>query len=172
MMTSLENSLHWRLMGASDLASVIDMAAVIHTDFHEDDIIYCERLRLYGKGCFVLEGAEHRLFGYAITHPWRLYTMPALNSVLGQLPEDPTTYYLHDIALLPQSRGTGAASKIVSILSRHARETGFQTMSLVAVNGSSGFWQKQGFAIVERPDLEAKLRTYSDDACFMLRQLR
>jgi ribosomal protein S18 acetylase RimI-like enzyme len=172
MMTSVKSTLHWRLMEAGDLASVIDMAAVIHTDFYEDDIVYRERLGLYGKGCFVLEDAENRLFGYAITHPWRLYTMPALNSELGKLPEHPTTYYLHDIALLPQSRGTGAAGKIVSILAGHALESGFQTMSLVAVNSSSGFWQKQGFEIVERSDLEAKLRTYSDDACFMLRRFR
>jgi ribosomal protein S18 acetylase RimI-like enzyme len=171
MMTSLENPLHWRLMEVSDLASVIDMAAVIHTDFYEDDIVYHERLSLYGTGCFVLESAEHKLFGYAITHPWRLYAMPALNSTLGQLPDDPTTYYLHDIALMPEARGSGAASKIVSILAGHAVESGFVTMSLVAVNGSSGFWQKQGFEIVDQPALEAKLKTYSDDACFMLRQL-
>ncbi|ATU93586.1 GNAT family N-acetyltransferase [Phyllobacterium zundukense] len=171
-MASVQNTMNWRLMEAADLASVIDMAAVIHTDFHEDDIVYHERLSLYGKGCLVLEGAGNGLFGYAITHPWRLYTMPALNSELGQLPEEPTTYYLHDIALLPQSRGTGAAGRIVSILAGHAAESGFETMSLVAVNGSSGFWQKQGFTIVDRPDLEAKLRTYSDDARFMLRQLR
>jgi GNAT superfamily N-acetyltransferase len=163
--------LSWRPMEADDLASVSAVAGIVHTDFFEDDIIYIERLGLYAQGCFVLEGPDGGLLGYAITHPWRLYTMPALNSLLGQLPENPTTYYLHDIALLPQSRGTGAASEIVSILADHAHESGFLTMSLVAVNGSTGFWQKQGFAVEVCLELEAKLKTYSDNACFMVRHL-
>jgi hypothetical protein len=44
-------------------------------------------------------------------------------------------------------------------------------MSLVAVNGSERFWQHQGFAPVAVPELEAKLRSYSDDARFMVRAL-
>lgn len=159
-------------MEASDLASVSAMASTIHTDFFEADAVYQERLRLYPNGCHVLQTSDGSLIGYAITHPWLLYTMPALNSLLAQLPDQPTTYYLHDIALLPQSRGTGAAREIVSILASHALNSGFPTMSLVAVNGSTGFWQKQGFEPDDRPELENKLKTYSDDARFMVRHLR
>lgn len=171
-MTSGETKPQWRLMKTSDLVSVSAMAGTIHTDFFEEDAIYSERLTLYAKGCFVLADAKGDLLGYAITHPWHLYAMPALNSLLGQLPKNPTTYYLHDIALLPRSRGCGAAGDIVSILARHASESGFSTMSLIAVNGSSGFWQKQGFQLEDRPELAAKLKTYSDDARFMVRHLR
>ncbi|QND54026.1 GNAT family N-acetyltransferase [Phyllobacterium sp. 628] len=159
-------------MEAGDLASVIAMAAVIHTDFFEDDAIYLERMRLYGKGCFVLEGENGVLFGYAITHPWQLYTTPALNSLLGQIPQQPSTYYLHDIALMPASRGSGAAPRIVAILAEQAEWEGLETMSLVSVNNSIGFWQKQGFEVVHRAELDAKLKSYSDDACFMVRNLR
>lgn len=172
MQAANENTLKWRRMEAGDLASVTDIAADVHTDFHEDDIVFLERLKLYPDGCLVLEGAAGRLFGYAISHPWLLYSMPALNSALGRLPDVPTTYYLHDIALLPQSRGTGSAGTVVSILVGQAVEAGLSTMSLVAVNGSAGFWQKNGFKIVSRADLQPKLKTYSDDACFMLRQLQ
>ncbi|MFJ7355503.1 GNAT family N-acetyltransferase [Phyllobacterium sp. NPDC097923] len=171
MSTSQTHTLNWRRMEAGDLASVIAMAAVIHTDFFEDDAIYLERMRLYGKGCFVLEGQGGELFGYAITHPWQLFATPALNSLLERLPDHPTTYYLHDIALLPASRGSGAAPRIVSILADQARAEGLETMSLVSVNNSAGFWQKQGFAVVQRPELDTKLKSYSDDACFMLRRL-
>ncbi|MBA8900204.1 GNAT family N-acetyltransferase [Phyllobacterium sp. P30BS-XVII] len=171
MAASSTHALNWRLMEAGDLASVIAMAAVIHTDFYEDDAVYLERMRLYGKGCFVLEGHNGELFGYAITHPWQLYTTPALNSLLGQIPDHPTTYYLHDIALMPASRGSGAAPRIVSILADQAKAEGLETMSLVSVNNSVGFWQKQGFEVVSRPELDAKLKSYSDDACFMVRKL-
>ncbi|MHC1547741.1 GNAT family N-acetyltransferase [Phyllobacterium sp. K27] len=164
--------LRWRPMEASDLAAVSAMANIIHTDFFEADAVYQERLRLYPDGCHVLQDREGSLIGYAITHPWLLYTMPALNSLLDQLPNNPMTYYLHDIALMPESRGTGAAREIVSILADHAQGSGLSTMSLVAVNGSTGFWKKQGFEPNDRPELEEKLRTYSDDARFMMRRLR
>ena len=170
-MTSDQNNLAWRLMEAGDLASISAMAAVIHTDFHEDDDVYIERLRLHGEGCFVLDGGNGQHAGYAISHPWRLYSMPALNSLLGEIPKQANTYYLHDIALMPQARGTGAAASVVEILAQHARTSGFDTMSLVSVNNSAGFWQKQGFEIRVLPELHAKLRTYSDDACFMIRPL-
>ncbi|EJM99349.1 GNAT family N-acetyltransferase [Phyllobacterium sp. YR531] len=164
--------LQWRPMEVSDLASVSAMASIIHTDFFEADAVYQERLALYPNGCHVLQDKDGRLIGYAITHPWRLYTMPALNSLLGEIPDQHSTYYLHDIALMPQSRGTGAAREIVSILADHAQNSKFTTMSLIAVNGSTGFWQKQGFLPDDRPELETKLRTYSDDARFMVRHLR
>lgn len=159
-------------MEATDLASVSAMAAAIHTDFHEDDAVYIERLRLYRNGCFVLDDGNVQPAGYAITHPWRLYSMPALNSLLDAIPNQPTTYYLHDIALMPQARGSGAAARIVEILAAHAQSSGFDTMSLVSVNNSAGFWQRQGFEVRNHPELEAKLRTYSEDARFMVRQLR
>ncbi|MEJ1119719.1 GNAT family N-acetyltransferase [Phyllobacterium sp. CCNWLW109] len=170
-MVSGSQILQWRPMKVSDLASVSAMANIIHTDFFEADAVYQERLQLYPDGCHVLQDGDGKLIGYALTHPWLLYRMPALNSLLDQLPSEPTTYYLHDIALLPQSRGTGAAREIVSILADHAQRSRFATMSLIAVNGSTGFWQKQGFEPDDRPELETKLRTYSDDARFMVRYL-
>jgi ribosomal protein S18 acetylase RimI-like enzyme len=171
MMTSVENAPGWRLMEASDLASVSAVAAEVHPDFPEDDAVFLNRLSLHGQGAYVLENGA-TILGYTITHPWKSFDIPALNTILGSLPDRPDNYYIHDIALVNAGRGSGAASKIVSVLSDHAMTLGCETISLVAVNGSSGFWQKHGFEIVDRADIEAKLRTYSDDACFMLRQLR
>lgn len=170
MMASDGNMLIWRLMEASDLASVSAVAAEVHPDFLEDDAVFVNRLSLYRQGAYVLERSAS-ILGYAITHPWKCFDVPALNTTLPALPGH-DTYYIHDIALLGAARGSGAAGKIVSILAANAVDAGFPTMTLVAVNNSSGFWEKHGFNIVKRPDLEAKLRTYSGDAQFMLRQLR
>lgn len=170
MMTSLENPLHWRLMEAGDLASVSAVAKEVHPEFPEDDAVFLNRLVLYENGSYVLENGS-TIIGYAVTHPWKSFNIPALNTVLSALPEHSDTYYIHDIALLGAALGSGAAGKIISIVASHALVSGFKTMSLVAVNGSSGFWEKQGFEVANRPDLEPKLKTYSDDACFMLRQL-
>ena len=57
------------------------------------------------------------------------------------------TYYLHDLALLPKARGLGAAGDIVGIALAQATVAGFRTASLVAVNNSQPFWQRQGFDV-------------------------
>jgi len=160
----------WRLMREEDIPRVSTMAAAIHTDFFEDDAVFIERLKLYPGGCFVLEG-EGGLLGYGISHPWRIFQIPALNTLLGRLPEKANTYYLHDIALLPEARSGGAARQVVTAMAEQAKRDGFATMSLVAVNGSPGFWQKQGFAAVEVPELSEKLLGYSSDARYMMRKL-
>ncbi|CAN7275530.1 GNAT family N-acetyltransferase [Phyllobacterium sp. LjRoot231] len=169
-MKPIENALRWRLMKASDLASVSAVAAEIHPDFPEDDAVFLNRLSMHGQGAYVLENGT-TILGYAITHPWKSFDIPALNTVLEASP-DRRNYYIHDIALMDAARGSGAASEIVSVLTDHAMALGCKTISLVAVKGSSGFWQKHGFETADRPELRTKLKTYSDDACFMLRQLR
>lgn len=161
----------WRTMSIADLPSVSALAARIHPDYPEDDAVFAERLRLYPQGCRVLEG-EHGLVAYIVSHPWRHLEPPPLNALLGALPSQPSTFYIHDLALAPEMQGTGAAAGIVALLADHASASGLSSMSLIAVNGSAGFWQRQGFEAVHDPLLESKLRSYSDDARFMARALQ
>jgi hypothetical protein len=72
---------------------------------------------------------------------------------------------------LPVARRIGAASFITEALAKHARAHGFPTMSLVAVNGSQGFWERHDFAATEAPHLADKLRSYEPAAVLMIRQL-
>ncbi|GAB1583210.1 GNAT family N-acetyltransferase [Phyllobacterium phragmitis] len=169
-MKELSGGLHWRLMRGEDIPQVSAIAAAIHEDFFEDDAVFIERLKLYPAGCMVLEG-EKGLVGYGVSHPWRRFRIPALNTLLGQLPADADTYYLHDIALLPEARSGGAARRVVAMMAGQAMRDGFATMSLVAVNGSPGFWQKQGFSAADVPELGEKLLSYSSDAQYMMREL-
>jgi N-acetylglutamate synthase-like GNAT family acetyltransferase len=91
--------------------------------------------------------------------------------LLGALPPKPWSFYIHDLALAPDVRGTGAGADLVASLATCARAAGLPTMSLIAVNGSIGFWQRQGFSPIAEPSLTEKLRSYSDDAQFMVRDL-
>ena len=52
-----------------------------------------------------------------------------------------------------------------------ARSLGFSALSLVAVNDSRGFWERQGFRVVERPELAAKLASYEAAAVLMEKAL-
>lgn len=160
----------WRLMQPEDLPAVSALAALVHPDFPEDDAVFVERLRLYPQGCRVFE-RDGKIKAYVVSHPWLDGTPPALNELLGKLPAAPSTYYIHDIALLPGARGSGTAAKVVAALVKRARSERLTSLSLVAVNGSSGFWRRQGFVAASMPELAAKLRSYSDDAQFMIRML-
>lgn len=156
-------------MRLADLPAVGALAAMIHPDYPEDDAVFAERLRLYPQGCRVF-AREGGIAAYVVGHPWH-GEPPALNMLLGALPARPSTFYIHDLALAPAVRGTGAASEIVAWLAAHARATGMPSLSLIAVNGSAEFWRRRGFETRHDPALDRKLDSYGADARFMVRAI-
>ena len=166
--------MEWRPLAATDLPLVEAIAAIVHPDFPEDSAVFAERQRLYPEGARLLE-VDGVAAGYVLSHPWRYGQLPALNGLLGALPADADTFYIHDLALLNKARGTGAAARIVGEIQRHARSQGFATMSLVAVNDSLAFWHKHGFRAQRpstlTPELVAKLASYEAAARFMVKAL-
>lgn len=160
----------WRTLTGYDMPAVEAIAGVVHPGFYEAPEVLAERQRLYHNGTYLLEIGE-RPAGYVLSHPWMLGDLPPLNALLGALPEAADTYYIHDLALLPVARRIGAASYIVKALAKHARARGFATMSLVAVNGSQGFWERHEFRVAEAPHLAEKLLSYEPEARLMVREL-
>jgi GNAT superfamily N-acetyltransferase len=160
----------WRTLTGYDMPAVEQIAATVHPDFFESLDVLAERQRLYFHGAYLLEINE-RPAGYVLSHPWRLGDLPPLNTLLGDLPPEADTYYIHDLALLPVARRVGAASFITEALAKHARAHSFPTMSLVAVNSSQGFWERHAFAVEDRPDLSPKLQSYEPAARYMVRRL-
>ena len=142
----------------------------MHPDFPESYDVLAERQRLYLNGSYLLEIGE-RPAGYVLSHPWQFGQIPALDTPLGAIPEDADTYYIHDLALLPVARRIGAATFITNALAKHARAHGYPTMSLVAVNGSAGFWARHEFEVAEVPELADKLMSYEPEARLMIRRL-
>jgi GNAT superfamily N-acetyltransferase len=160
----------WRLMTAADLPAVNALAALIHPAFPEDEAVFAERLRLYPQGCRVW-AQNGKVAAYVVSHPWVDRAPPALNALLGSLPAKPSTYYLHDIALLPEVRGSGAAMDVLTSLVEQALAERLPSLSLIAVNGSAGFWRRQEFEAVPDGPSADKLRSYGADAQFMMRRL-
>jgi GNAT superfamily N-acetyltransferase len=132
--------------------------------------VLAEKQRLYPTGAWLCE-RDGAACGYFLTHPWHADSIPPLDTLLGAIPEDAGTYYLHDLALLPEARGAGAAREAVATALRHATAEGFGTASLVAVNGSQRFWALQGFAVADVPHLSDELRDYEPGARYMRRAL-
>lgn len=159
----------WRPMTATDLPAVKALADLIHVAYPEDEAVFADRLARHPAGCFVLRG-EGPPVGYVISHPWQFGQPPALNTHLDGPVLPPSTYYIHDLALLPAARKTGAAAAIVDVLAAHAADLQLPNITLVAVGNSVHFWRRQGFDIVITPDLDRQLRSYDEHACFMSRR--
>lgn len=158
----------WRLMQPGDLPDVLRIAAQVHPDYPEHADVFIERQQLYPQGCWV---RQHRsqLYGYLLSHPWLLGHPPALNTKLYTLPDTADSYYLHDIALLPAARGSGAANQIIAQLCSQAQTENLATLSLIAVNQSAGFWQRHAFQLANHLVPAEKLHSYSRDACYLVR---
>ncbi len=160
----------WRPMMAADLPEVMVAAGQVHPAYPEDQSVFAERLALYPEGCLCLvDGAG--IAGYLVSHPWLPFDAPPLNSLLGTIPPGADAFYIHDLALLPQVRGTGAAPAIVAYLAEHACRGGFAMLALVAVNGSIAFWERQGFRVAHETALDRKLASYDDAARYMIRDV-
>ncbi|MFT3964886.1 MAG: GNAT family N-acetyltransferase [Sphingobium sp.] len=156
-------------MRTGDLAAVGALSDSVHGRYTEPVHVYAERHRLYPEGCFVLD-LGGMIAGYLVTHPWRRANPPPLGAMLGAIPADADSYYLHDLALLPVARGTGAGAAAARHALNRARAAGFAEIVLVAVGGAEGFWSSRGFRPVEDAVLAAKLRRdYGPEALYMRR---
>ncbi|MFH5926721.1 GNAT family N-acetyltransferase [Roseomonas xinghualingensis] len=150
-------------MREEDLPAVSAIAAAVHPGYPESDAVFAERLRLAPETCLLLEMAGAAA-GYVLAHPWYRGRPPALDSLIGVLPSAPEVLYLHDIALLPAARGTGAGREAVRLVGNRARGL---PMALVAVGGASGFWEGQGFRRMRDEGFDALPPGYGPDALYM-----
>ena len=166
----MPGDLIWRPMTQDDLDGVVAVARLAFPDHPEDRGCFAERLDLNPTGCFVLESAEG-VRGYLIAYPWLRDSAPPLNTLIGTVPADAATLYLHDLALHPDARGGGCARPIVERLAAQAQADGWPSIALVAVNDAAPFWRRLGFQVVDAPVLAAKLASYGADARYMVRPL-
>ena len=130
-------------MSAGDLATVSSISDAVHGRFTERVAVYAERLALYPAGCRVLE-QDGEVVGYLISHPWHREDPPKLGAGLGAIPADADSYYLHDIALLPAARGTGAAKAALDFVKAQALALEFSDIALMAVGGADRYWTAPG----------------------------
>ncbi len=157
-------SASWRAAVLQDVPAISHVAAVGHPGLPERDAVFEERIRLSPDGCFVLADGAHVL-GYILSHRWRRGAPPDLDTLLGVIPTDADCWYLHDIALLPAARGSGAAKAIAAQLETQARAAGLSAMALVAVGDAAPLWRKLGYADACLPT--GKLARYGEGAAYM-----
>ncbi|MGY8663077.1 GNAT family N-acetyltransferase [Bradyrhizobium sp. UFLA05-109] len=162
---------HWRRAGPSDLPAIIAIAAALHPNLPERADVLAEKMSLFPEGCRVLIAGDD-VFGYGIAHPWTLHQIPPLDDFLQGLPPAPDCLYLHDVAVMPASRGSRIATSYIETLARLARTNGIEHLALVSVYDTSPFWGRHDFRVIA-PDaaLRVKLASYGDSARYMVRDL-
>lgn len=158
----------WRPMREEDIPAVVAISDVAHGRFTERPEVFAERRALYPAGCFMLD-CDGAAGGYLISHPWHRRSPVPLDRTIGAIPGDAGSYYLHDLALLPDTRGFGAGRRGVELVLAHAGSAGFGEVSLVAVNGADTFWSAQGFSRIDDDTIARKLESYGEGTFFMER---
>ena len=161
---------NWRAATAADLKIINRIADEIHVNLPEQTEVLAEKFNLYPEGCFVLIH-NGDVVGYGFSHPWLLYSIPALDRFLGGLPPSPECLFVHDVVVLPQGRGHGAAGVLVELIANLARQRRIALLALVSVYNTHPLWARCGFEIVSDPTLNDKLKSYGDTARYMVRKL-
>ncbi|MFN3607447.1 MAG: GNAT family N-acetyltransferase [Hyphomonas sp.] len=113
-------------------------------DLRESPEVFADRLARFGAH-YRVAFMGNRMVGYMISFPWKLGDAPVNNQKFPvELPE-PDCFYIHDIAVLPDARGTGISRALLDDAYTQAHALGFDAVSLVAVGQSGSFWDKAGF---------------------------
>ncbi|WP_108820224.1 GNAT family N-acetyltransferase [Pseudovibrio sp. Alg231-02] len=160
----------WHQMQEDDLHEIDQIMQQTYPHLPEDIDCIRERVRLFPHGCQVLrQNDRDAILGYIISHPWENRSIPPLSSLLGSLPFKAEVYYIHDIALLPESQGIGAARDVLEQLSQVARSLYINKFALVALGTANEFWRARGFRTVHEQLLKDKLRAYGANAHYMQR---
>jgi GNAT superfamily N-acetyltransferase len=158
----------WRPVTTNDLLDIQRIGDKIHPDLHERPEVFAERFRLFPEGCFALVQSQ-RVVGYGLSHPWFLYDIPPLNQLLGSIPPFPECLLIHDVAVLPQARGHGAAGILIGLTANVARKRGIPRLALVSVYETWPLWTRLGFEVIVDDSLIDKLKSYGQSARYMIR---
>ncbi|WP_010546221.1 GNAT family N-acetyltransferase [Sphingomonas elodea] len=131
---------------------------------------FASRLHVAAPYCLAAE-RDQLLVAYLLAHGWPSEAPPDVGSVL-----DPDmrgdALFLHDLAVSPAARGTGAGRALVEHALARAAADGLRRAELIAVEGAADFWSRMGFtADPPAPALAAKVAAYGPRARWMTRML-
>lgn len=138
--------------------------------YHEPSAAFENKLRQSPQSAW-LAVSGGLIQAYLVTLPVDEAHFPALHTDNWGPPPRAKWLYLHDLAVEPGHRGGGAGQRLIEQAFGHARALNLEGLALVAVQGSQPYWARLGFQAraVGHAALLEKLRSFGDDACFMVR---
>jgi ribosomal protein S18 acetylase RimI-like enzyme len=162
-----------RPLQTADLDQLLALQRQCYGDaFLEPRGAFEAKLQAAPDACWVAE-RQGELIAYLVSLPVEGSQLPSLHATQWLRPAAPQWLYLHDMAVAPQARGSGAAATLLAHLRAFAQSLLLTEIGLIAVQGSQTYWARQGF--VAAPDdarmPPAKLATFGPQACFMRCQI-
>lgn len=161
-------------MTLQDLEHVSEVQKKTFTrDLCETNEVFENRFETFGQYFHVAKSGQ-TLIGYMVAFPWKSGETPVNNQNFPETLPTPDCFYIHDITLLPEARGTGLARAMIEKACETGRSLGFVTISLVAVSQSGNYWDKNGFQENLEISLDKKnkiIANYGEGSRLMLRLL-
>jgi predicted N-acetyltransferase YhbS len=157
-----------RMMTAADLPAVLDIQAACYTGVKPESKESLQAKLSASRSTCLIASVGGRTVGYLISLPWDFSRPPALNAQTCELPSSPSCLHLHDLAVTPHARASGAGRALVEAFLARLRRSDLGRASLVAVQNSAAYWERFGFRPVPPSALlNASLLTYRDDVAYM-----
>lgn len=135
----------------------------------EDLDVLKEKAAIEGHFCFLIcDEFSANVLGYVLAHPYPKNEVPPLNSKeLAPPKQTESNVFIHDLALDPSCSGRGVGKLAVDSLIAAVKAKHMKSMTLIAVQSSSHFWNKAaGFESVMSADI-SRLSKYGDGAKMM-----
>ena len=161
-----------RVMRADDLDAVLAIQLACYgAGFVEDGALIARRLGAAPETGWVA-GHAGKVKAYLAAYPSVAGKLTALHGEF-EVAADADTLYLHDLAVHPAASGLGLGPRLVRHAWAHAAKAGWRQSTLVSVQASVGFWERQGYAAMQPADpaQQARLATYPGTSIYMARRL-
>lgn len=165
-----------RAMRADDLDAVLAIQLACYgAGFVEDGALIARRLAAAPHTGWVVEHrgqGQSQVRAYLAGYPSVVGKLTPLHGEF-EVAATADSLYLHDLAVHPDAAGLGLGPRLVRHAWAHAARAGWRHSTLVSVQSSVGFWERQGYAPA-RPagaGQQARLATYPGDSVYMLRRL-
>lgn len=161
-----------RGMRAADLDAVLAVQLACYgAGFVEDGALIARRLAAAPYTGWVVEH-EGGVRAYLAGYPSVVGKLTPLHGEF-EMAQQPDSLYLHDLAVHPGASGLGLGPLLVRHAWAHALQAGWRQSTLVSVQSSVGFWERQGYAaaLPDGPQQQARLATYPGESVYMIRRL-
>ncbi|MFZ3192325.1 MAG: GNAT family N-acetyltransferase [Moraxellaceae bacterium] len=168
MMQVNVNSPVIRLMQATDLNQVMAIQLTCYSAaYHEALSVLQQRFNCSPQTAWVAVD-EHGVGGYLVAYVSSFGKVTALHSSFACTGQ-PDTLYIHDLAIDPRLGGQGVAARLIQTAFETAQTKHLRGLALVAVQDSTRFWRRHGFAplALATPQQQANLAVYGAAAVYL-----
>lgn len=168
-------------MKSTDLAQVLEIQRLCYpSSYHEPRSAFENKLRWAPQTSWIATCGDANPGGrtqapmacaYLVALPVDESHFPQLHAHDWTPPSRARWLCIHDLAVHPDHRGSGAAGHLIDHAATQARQAGLAGLALVAVEGAEAYWARQGFEAVQvdHKGLRDRLASFGDTAKFMIR---